>query len=96
MNSFSQFGITVKPQNLTGEKVKISKILNKPITVVRYEIKKSKFDGNCLYLQIRMGDKDHVIFTSSKYLSQMISMVPADKFPFQATIVEEDDRYQFE
>lgn len=101
MNSFKDFGIKATNTNFTGDKIKMSKILNKPITVVAYKIDKSKFyengNGKCLHLQIEIAGTKHVVFTGSATLMEMIEKAPKEKFPFETIIEEEEgsERYQF-
>ncbi|WP_298307223.1 hypothetical protein [Flavobacterium sp.] len=95
IKSFKDFGIKAEIKAFTGEKIKVKKILNAEIVVIDFEIKDSKFDGQCLYIQIKKGDVNHVIFTGSKYLIQVIQLIPKENFPFKATIVENDERYEF-
>lgn len=96
--AFKELNITTKTENLTGEKIKISKVLNRLITVHAFRLAASKFDkgnGKCLYLQIQMGGEMRVVFTGSSTLIDQIQQVPSDKFPFTTTIIEENERFQF-
>lgn len=99
MNSFKDFGITTELKNFVGDKIKISKILNKEIKVIDYKEGPSKFtdkgSGMRLDLQIELEGKKHVVFTGSVYLMDMIKKVPKDKFPFTTTIVEDNERLEF-
>lgn len=97
MNAFSDFQITISQKNFTGDKIKIDRILNCPIVVADYKIEPSKYEGkgNCLHLQIEHKNNKHVVFTGSKGLMDQIQKVPRDKFPFKATIVKENEMYQF-
>lgn len=95
MRTFSEFNIVVKSDAFKGDKIKIERILNLPIVVCRYKIGDSKFTGLCMTLQIRKGDEDHVIFTSSTCLIEMIKQVSENDFPFATTIVKKDDRFIF-
>ncbi len=95
MNKFSEFGIKTKLQNFVGDKIKISKVLNKEIEIVDYRIEPSKFEGNRLFMQIKVDGELRVLFTSGKFLQEMIEEVPKNKFPFSATIVEDNERYEF-
>ena len=88
MKSFKDFDIKAESSGLVGERIKISKILNKPIVVSSFQIKDStQNDGKCLYLQIELDGEQRVVFTGSKGLQGMIQKVPADSFPFQTTII---------
>lgn len=98
MNKFSQFGIAPSINSLVGDKIKISRILNREITVTDYRIESSKYGDNgskCLYIQFTMGDQQHVVFTGSKPLIETIQLVPKKDFPFTATIIKVDQRYEF-
>ena len=96
MKNFKEFGITPPAQSLTGDKIKISKVLNKEITVHGHRLEDSKFnDGQCLYLEISLGENRHIIFTQSAFLIAAVLQVPAGGFPFTTTIVEENDRSLF-
>lgn len=97
MKSFKDFGITTASKPFIGDKIRISKILNREITVNDFRIADSKFEGKglCLCLQITVGETKNIVFTGSKYLMEMIEKVPKSEFPFTTTIVEEDERYEF-
>jgi hypothetical protein len=101
MKTFSQFNI--KPNNkkdFEGDKIKISKILNREIVVHYYKIEDSKVfkekgTGKCLCLQISYNNEMNIIFTGSSGLIDVIQQIPEDGFPFRTTIIEENDRYKF-
>jgi len=99
MKSFSQFDIKITSQAFTGDKIKMSKILNREIVVHHFSIDDSKcFKGasdKCLKLQISLKDEKHIVFTSSKGLIEMINQVPDDGFPFTTIIKEENERFKF-
>lgn len=96
MKNFSDFNIKVESPAFTGDKVKVSKILNRSITVQAYKIEPSKHNsGNCLCLQIEFNQNKHIVFTGSKSLIDQIKQVPQNGFPFTATIVEENERHLF-
>lgn len=63
MKKFSELGIRSTQKRLKGEKIKISKILNREITVRDYRLETSKFgknkSGKCLYLQIELEKNNH-------------------------------------
>lgn len=92
---FSELGIKPSLNHFTGEKLKINKVLNKEITVIDYNVKPSNFKGDCLQLQIAVGDKKHVLFTGSTVLIETIKMVDKTHFPFETIIIEENDHYEF-
>lgn len=99
MHSFNEFGIKPKQQTFEGEKIKIERILNKVIIVDAFKIDESKFkdkgNGKLLTIQIIVDNNKRVLFTGSINLMDMIQEVPKDKFPFQATIIKENERYEF-
>jgi len=100
MNSpknFKDFGITIEHKAFTGDKIKMSKVLNKEITVYGFKLVDSKFEGKgkCLHMQIGMQGSMYVLFTGSAILTEMIQKVPKDHFPFITTIIEENERFQF-
>lgn len=96
MKNFKDFGIKTESNSFTGDKIKISKILNRQITVHNYKIEDSKHNaGKCLNLQIELNGTKHVVFTGSVVLADQIIKIPEDGLPFSTIIVEENDRYQF-
>lgn len=96
MKTFKELGITTNQKGFTGDKIKISKVLNRQIIVLGYKIENSKFnDGKCLHMQISLGDTKHIVFTGSKHLQELIGQVAKGDFPFTTTIIEENDRFEF-
>ncbi len=99
MNAFKDFGIKITTASFTGDKIKMSTVLNKLITVIAFKVGDSKFtdkgDGKFLNMQIEIGGTKYVVFTGSIFLRETIDKVPKDKFPFTTTIIEENDRYEF-
>lgn len=100
MNNFSQFGIKQVTKGYEGDKIKMSKILNREIVVHHYKIEdtklfKEKGSGKCLQIQISVSDKKHVIFTGSGNLIEAIKQVPENGFPFKTIIIEENERFMF-
>lgn len=100
MNSFSQFNIATASKNFEGEKIKMSKILNREIVVHAFKIEDSKVfkergSGKCLHLQISINNEKHIVFTGSSGLIEVIEQVPATGFPFTTTIKEENERFLF-
>jgi len=100
MNSFSQFNIATASKNFEGDKIKMSKILNREIVVHAFKIEESKVfkdrgSGKCLHLQISFNNEKHIVFTGSSGLIEVIEQVPASGFPFTTTIKEENERYLF-
>ncbi len=102
MNSFSSFKIDTRPKCFEGDKIRMSKILNREITVHAFKIEDSKvpaFQGNgadkCLHMQLSINKEMFIIFTSSSYLIDAIQQIPEDGFPFTTTIIQDDKRFLF-
>ena len=98
MHEFKNFGIKAEISSLQGEKIKIMKVLNYPIVVEKFTIQDSKFkekSDKCLSLQILKDNKQHVIFTGSSVLREMIQQVPKEHFPFKTTIVQTNEYFEF-
>jgi len=100
MKKFKDFGIKPAIKNFTGDKIKMSKILNKEIVVHDFRIEDSKCYqdrglGKCLHMQISLNEVKHVIFTSARGLIDAIQQIPVSEFPFTATIIEENERFEF-
>lgn len=100
MNNFSQFNIKTTIKGFEGDKIKISKILNREIVVHDFKIEESKIfkdrgTGKCLHLQISFNNEKHIVFTSSVGLIEVIQQIPENGFPFITTIIEEKDRFIF-
>lgn len=100
MKKFSELGIqSVIQGSLTGDKIKIDRILNREITICDFQIKDSKFadkgNGKCLYIQIEIDGGKRVIFTGSVVLMDTIQKVNKEDFPFITKIVKENDRFEF-
>lgn len=97
MKSFAELGIKITDKGLTGEKIKIEKILNVQIVINNYKIVESKFEGkgSCLHLQITYKNEMRVLFTGSKGLIEQIEQVGKSNLPITATIVKEDERFEF-
>lgn len=95
MKNFKDFNINVKTNTFSGPKIKISRVLNRPITVHDFKIEESNFAGKRVDMQIEMGGTKHVLFTGSKVLMDMIQRIPKEGFPFETTIVEENQMFMF-
>jgi len=100
MKSFNQFNIQLNKKEFEGDKIKMSKILNRGIVVHHFKIEDSKVfkekgTGKCLCLQISFNNEMHIIFTSSSGLIEVIQQIPEDGFPFTTTIIEENERFKF-
>ena len=100
MNNFNQFNIQAPSKGFEGDKIKISRILNRKIIVHDFKIEDSKVfkekgSGKCLQLQISFNNNKHVIFTSASGLIEVIQQIPENGFPFTTTIIPDNDRYIF-
>ena len=100
MKTFSQFNIQAPSKGLEGDKIKMSRILNREIVVHAFKIEDSKVfrekgSGKCLQLQISFNNEKHVVFTGAAGLIEVIQQIPGNGFPFTSTIIEENDRYIF-
>jgi hypothetical protein len=102
MNRFSQFEIKTPERGFEGDKIKITRIVNREIVVHDYKVVDStvkafqeKGSGKCLHLQISFNNELHVIFTAASALIEVIQQIPREKLPFITTIVQENDRYKF-
>lgn len=97
MKSFKEFGIKPETKGLIGEKIKMSKILNRSITVVGFLVKPSIYEGKgrCLHMQIVIDNENRVVFVGANMLIEQIQKVPAEGFPFTTTIANENNRYEF-
>lgn len=97
--SFKDLGIKSNLHTLTGDKIKIERILNKEIIVKRFRIDPSKYpekgNGKCLSIELQMNGLDYVVFTGSSVLMDMIRQVPPESFPFTTQIVKVNDHFEF-
>jgi hypothetical protein len=100
MNSFSQFNIETPSKGFEGDKIKMSKILDREIIVHHFKIVDSKVfkelgSGKCMHLQISFNNEKHIVFTGASGLIDAIIQVPEDGFPFTTIIKEENERFKF-
>jgi hypothetical protein len=96
MKKFSDFKIKVENSGFVGDKIKITKVLNREIKVHGFKVDASKYNtGNCLSIQIEIKGVKHVVFTGSRGLIELIQKVPKDGFPFLTTIIQENEMYLF-
>lgn len=95
---FSDLGISVTPDNLMGEKIKIAKVLGKEVLVKDFKLTDSKYEKtkHCLTIQVELNGEDKVIFTGSEMLRKQIEQIDKNDFPFIATIANINDTYQFQ
>lgn len=92
MRSFKDLGITTTNESFRGDKIDIYNVLNREIIVNAYKIEPSKYpekgNGKRLTLQITHEEKEHVIFTGSVILQDLITKVTKDDLPFTTTIIK--------
>ena len=84
---FSDLGIIINKDLFSGEKISITKIINKDILVKSYKLSESKFSSNqCLTIQINVDGQDRIVFTGSKNLISQIEQINKDDFPIETKI----------
>lgn len=96
MKNFKDLGIS-KPSinSMVGEKIKVDRILNKEIEVLKFSISESKYNGSLLTMQIKTNNESRIVFTGSIGLIDQIKQVNKDDFPFKTMIVKENEFYEF-
>lgn len=79
-----------------GDKKKVDDILNKDILIIDFKIKDSKQKEGTSYatIQIRLNDKNHIIFTGSEVLINQLNKYKKNQ-PFYAVIKKIDKYYTF-
>lgn len=92
---FSDFGIKPTLTHFVGDKMKISKILNREIQILDFSLQPSNYNGTRMTLQFELNGEKHILFTGSTVLMEMIEKVPKTEFPFLTTIVQEGEHYEF-
>lgn len=95
MRKFSDFNIKTEVSCFVGDKIKISKVLNRPIVIHASKIVNSEYTGKRVDMQIEMSGVKYLLWSGSKVLIDMISKVPDECYPFETTIVEEDKMFIF-
>lgn len=98
MTAFKDFGIKPALKKLTGDKIDMDRILNREILVCDFSIEESKFKDKydkCLYMQIELQGDKRVVFSGSRILIDMISLVPTASFPFTTTIIKVNKHFEF-
>jgi hypothetical protein len=98
MKKFSDFNLP-RSDHFVGDKIEMTKILNREIIVLGFKIEQSKFSknksGNCLHIQVELDGVKHVVFTGSDVLIGQIQQVPAGGIPFSATITKSQKYFEF-
>lgn len=98
MRKFKDFGLTPNIQGFVGDKIKVEKIVNVLVTVLDYKIEPSKYEkgyDKCLHLQIELRGEKRVVFIGAKRLIETIEQIPRAEFPFETTIVRDNNWYEF-
>lgn len=97
MFNFKDLEIEPKENKFSGKKIEVEDILDEEIIVHDFEIKDSIaiIGTKYLTLQIELEKKKKVVFTSGKFLMDVIQQIPTDKFPFTTTIKKTDRRLDF-
>jgi hypothetical protein len=99
VKQFKDFGIITSSKSFTGDKIKISRLLNRKIIVEDFKIANSNYtekgNGKCLHLQIVVDGTRHVTFTGSGVLQQQIEQISRSNFPFETVIVKNNDSFSF-
>lgn len=99
MKSFKDLNIKTHTDAYIGEKIKITKILNRDIIIENFKVGMSKYpknkSGKCLCLQITLDDDRRVIFTGSDILIDTMEQVNKDDLPIATRIVQEGEHYEF-
>lgn len=95
MKKFSDLDIQIEERSFTGPKMDMFDVLNQEIEVHDYKIVDSKFKDKydkCLHMQIQIGNKKHVLFSSSKNLMYQIERIKDEDFPIKTIIVRQPDK----
>ncbi len=97
MKQFKDFNIKALEAGFVGDKIHITRILNRQVTVVDYKIENSKFgvSKKCLCLQIKLDDAKRIVFSGSRNLINAIEQIPKTEYPFLTTIIEDNKRLEF-
>lgn len=101
IKKFSDYGIKAPEMEFKGDKIKISRIFNRPVMVHHFRIGPSQIESKkgeasrCLTLQISINEENHIIFTGSEVMMDTIQKLPKNAFPFETTIINNSQRYEF-
>ena len=93
MQRFSEFS---EEENFDGDKISISDILNKEVTVLRFRVGDSKKREGTKYItiQVEVDGKHRVVFTGSEVLYNQL-MKYQEHLPLIAIIRKINDFYSF-
>lgn len=99
MKRFSDLNIITHSDSFVGEKIKISKILNRDIVIIGFKIENSKYpknkSGKCLFLQIELEGAKKVVFSGSDVLISTILQVKREDLPIACSIIQEGEHFEF-
>lgn len=99
MRAFKDLNIKTETEGFTGDKIKMQRVLDKDIVVLKYRIVTSQYpdkgNGKCLHLQIKMNETIYVVFTGSIGLMDAIIQVKDEDLPFTTKITKPNERFQF-
>lgn len=95
IKQFNSFGIKPIIKAFIGDKIKVDKILDKEIIVHDFKVVPSKYNGECLYLQITFKEEKRVVFTSGTALIETLNQIPKSDFPFKTTVIKENEMFWF-
>ena len=100
MNNFKDFNIKPEPKAIiTGDKIKIKRVVGIPIHILFYKIVPSDYadkgNGLRLDMQIEMDGTKYLLRTSSVQLQDMIKKVPESGFPVKTTIEPDGESFKF-
>jgi RNA-directed DNA polymerase len=99
MRTFKELNIASGEKGMMGDKIKMERVFNREISVHSYKVGPSKIkdkgSGQCLQMQICIGETMHVLFTGSLHLIDLIERVPKEAFPFKTIIIKDNDRFLF-
>ena len=89
IHSFSEFA-SKEEQALDGEKVKIDDLLNKEIVILKFKIRKSKYEDkspNCITVQFNETDNEtkRIFFSGSNVIIDLLQKYEK-QIPFKTTI----------
>lgn len=94
--NFKDLNIKINTRNsIKGDKIKIYSVLNRKITLVKYKISDSKYEGDYLRIEIVFEGKTYMLQTGSKNLIHVIKQIPQEMFPIDTTIIEIEKTYNF-
>jgi hypothetical protein len=96
---FSDHGIkAASSKALSGDKIKIEKVIDKEIIIHDYRIEKSKYQDKgefCLHLQIWYKDEMHVLFTGAKGFIETMRQTSREILPIATKIIKQDKHLEF-